>query len=57
MPGEEGSEELPVTGEMMAGGLITYQGNQQRSTPLTALLIRKITSRAGANTQEDHSAV
>ena len=30
---------LPVIGELMSGGLISYQGNQQRGTPLTAPLI------------------
>ena len=37
--------KLPVIVELMSGGLISYQGNQQRRPPLTALLIRKITSR------------
>jgi len=37
--------KLPVIVELMSGGLISYQGNQQRCPPLTALLIRKITSR------------
>ena len=35
---------LPVIGEMTSGGLIGYQGNQQRGTPLTTPLIRTITS-------------
>ena len=39
-----------------AAGLITYQGNQQRGMPLTAPLIRTITSLAcGANMQEGQS--
>ena len=37
-------ERLPVIGELMSGGLISYQRNQQRGTPLTAPLIRTITS-------------
>ena len=37
-------KRLPVIGELMSGGLIRYQGNQQRGTPLTAPLIRIITS-------------
>ena len=35
---------LPVRGELTSGGLISYQGNQQRGTPLTAPLIRTTTS-------------
>ena len=35
---------MPVIGELMSDGLIDYQGNQQKSTHLTAPLIRKITS-------------
>ena len=35
---------MPVTGELMSDGLINYQGNQQKGTPLTAPLIRTITS-------------
>lgn len=31
--------DLPVIGELTSGGLISYQGNQQRGTPLTAPLI------------------
>ena len=35
---------MPVTEELTSGGLISYQGNQQRGTPLTAPWIRTITS-------------
>ena len=35
---------LPVRGELTSGGLISYQGNQQRGTPLTAPLVIIITS-------------
>ena len=35
---------LPVIGELTSGGLISYQGNQQRGKPLTTPLIRIITS-------------
>ena len=35
---------MPVTGELMSDGLIDYQGNQQKGTPLTTPLIRTITS-------------
>ena len=41
-PKERG--ELPFIGELTAGGLISYQGNQQRGTPLTTPSIRIITS-------------
>ena len=40
-PGGEGS--LPVIGELMSGGLVSYQGNGS-DMPLTAPLIRTITS-------------
>ena len=42
--GVGGKGRLPVTGELTSGGLISYQGRQQRGTPLTAPLIRTITS-------------
>ena len=34
-----GRGRLPVTGELMSGWFISYQGNQQRGPPLTAPLI------------------
>ena len=34
----KGKGRFPVIGEMMSGWLISYQGNQQRGTPLTILL-------------------
>ena len=40
----QGKGRWPVIGELMTGGLISYQGNQQRGTPLTASLIRTSTS-------------
>ena len=39
-----GEERLPVIGELMSGGLISYQGNQQRGTPLTTPLTRTVPS-------------
>ena len=43
-PGGAGEGRLLVIGELMSGGLISYQRNQQRGTPLTAPLIRTIIS-------------
>ena len=40
-PGGRG--RLSVTGDTEPGGLIGYQGNQQRGRPLTAPLIRTVT--------------
>jgi len=40
----QGKGRLPVIGELMTGGLISYQGNQQRGMLLTASLIRTTTS-------------
>ena len=42
--GGEGKGRLPVIGGITSGGLIGYQGNQQRGRPLTAPLIRAVTS-------------
>ena len=39
-----GEGRLPVIGELTSGGLISYQGNQGNGTPLTAPLIRTVTS-------------
>ena len=41
---EGGEGRLPLIGELTSGGLISYQRNQWRGTPLTAPLIRTITS-------------
>ena len=35
--GPGGKGRLPVTGELTSGGLISYQGNQSRGTPLMPL--------------------
>ena len=35
----QGKSRLPVIGGITAGWLISYQGNQQRDTPLTTPLI------------------
>ena len=40
----QGKGGLPVIGELLSGGLISYQGNQQRGMLLTASLIRTTTS-------------
>lgn len=40
----EGKGRLPVIGGIMSAWLISYHGNQQRGMPLTAPLIRTLTS-------------
>ena len=38
-----GEGRLPVIGELTSGGLISYQGNQERGMPLTTPLMRNST--------------